>query len=81
MPTIHRSDGMIFLPEQAAEYEKKRALVAQAPQMELFVMDERSAIDWLIDFLKKRPSTYQELHPEFILNSVLDGKNMRLGQN
>jgi hypothetical protein len=29
-------------------------------------MDERSAIDWLIDFLKKRPSTYQELHPEFI---------------
>src|SRR5690606_34576142 len=24
------------------------------------------AIDWLTDFLKKRPSTYQELHPEFI---------------
>jgi hypothetical protein len=59
-------DGMIFLPEQAVEYDKKRAQVAQAPQMELFVMDERSAIDWLIDFLKKRPSTYQELHPEFI---------------
>jgi 16S rRNA G966 N2-methylase RsmD len=59
-------DGMIFLPEQAVEYDKKRAQVAQAPQMELFVMDERSAIDWLIDFLKKRPSTYQKLHPEFI---------------
>jgi predicted RNA methylase len=59
-------DGMVFLPDQAVEYDKKRAQVAQAPQMELFVMDERSAIDWLIDFLKKRPSTYQELHPEFI---------------
>ena len=59
-------DGMVFLPEQVAEYDKKRAQVAQAPQMELFVSDERSAIDWLADFLKQRPSTYQELHPEFI---------------
>lgn len=59
-------DGMVFLPEQVAEYDKKRAQVAQAPQMELFVSDERSAIDWLTDFLKRRPSTYQELHPEFI---------------
>jgi REP element-mobilizing transposase RayT len=59
-------DSMIFLPEQAAEYDKKRALAAQAPQIELFVCDERSAIDWLTDFLKRRPSTYQEIHPEFI---------------
>lgn len=59
-------DGMMFLAEQAAEYDKKRALVAQAPQLEMFVADERSAIDWLTDFLRKRPSTYQELHPEFI---------------
>jgi len=59
-------DGMVFLPEQVAEYDKKRAQMAQAPQMELFVSDERSAIDWLADFLKRRPSTYQELHPEFI---------------
>ena len=57
---------MGFRAEQVAEYDKKRALVAQAPQMELFVADERSAIDWLTDFLRKRPSTYQELHPEFI---------------
>ncbi|MEJ1363160.1 MAG: DNA methyltransferase [Candidatus Sedimenticola sp. (ex Thyasira tokunagai)] len=58
-------DGMVFLPEQVAEYDKKRAQMAQAPQMELFVSDERSAIDWLTEFLKKRPSTYQEIHPEF----------------
>lgn len=59
-------DGMVFLPTQVAAYDKKRAQVAQAPQMELFVSDERSAIDWLSDFLKAKPSTYQELHPEFI---------------
>jgi len=58
-------DGMVFLPEQVAEYDRKRAQVAQAPQMELFVCDERSAIDWLQNFLKRRPSTYQEIHPEF----------------
>lgn len=59
-------DGMVFLPDQVGIYDKKRAQVAQAPQMELFVSDERSAIDWLAEFLKGRPSTYQEIHPEFI---------------
>jgi hypothetical protein len=59
-------DGMIFLSSQVGEYDKKRAQAAEAPQMELFVSDERSAIAWLADFLRKRPSTYQEVYPEFI---------------
>jgi len=59
-------DGMVFLAEQLTEYDKKRAQAAQAPQMELFVSDERSAIDWAADYLKARPSTYQDIHPEFI---------------
>jgi 16S rRNA G966 N2-methylase RsmD len=58
-------DGMVFLSEQIPEYDRKRAQAAQAPQMEMFVADERSAIDWLTDFLRRRPSTYQEVHPEF----------------
>ncbi len=58
-------DGMVFLPDQIPEYDRKRAQAAQPPQMEMFVADERSAIDWLTDFLRKRPSTYQEVHPEF----------------
>ena len=58
-------DGMVFLLEQVAEYDRRRAQAAQAPQMEMFVSDERSAIDWLTDFLRKRPSTYQDIHPEF----------------
>jgi 16S rRNA G966 N2-methylase RsmD len=60
-------DGMAFLPEQVTDYDRRRALAAQAPQVELFVSDERSAIDWLTDFLRKRPSTYQEIHPDFIV--------------
>ena len=57
---------MVFSADQVADYDKKRSLVADAPQMELFVSDERSAIDWLANFLKSKPCTYQELHPEFI---------------
>lgn len=59
-------DGMVFLPEQVTEYDRKRMQTASAPQMEMFISDERSAIDWLTDFLRRKPSTYQELHPEFI---------------
>ena len=66
MQRFTERDGMYFLPEQAAEYDKKRMQTAHVPQMEIFVSDERSAIDWLADFLKKRPSTYSEIHPEYI---------------
>jgi DNA modification methylase len=59
-------DGMTFLSDQVTEYDKKRLQVAIAPQIEMFVSDERSAIDWLTDFLKRRPSTYQEVHTDFI---------------
>jgi len=58
-------DGMIFLPDQAREYDKQRASVSAAPKMELFVSDERSAIEWLTDFLKSKPATYQDIYPEF----------------
>ncbi len=59
------SDGMIFLPEQFVEYEHKRKHAKTPPQLELFICDERSAIDWLHQFLKKRPSTRQDIQPEF----------------
>ncbi len=58
-------DGMIFLPEQFEVYQQKRNTAKFLPQMALFVSDERSAIDWLHQFLKKSPSTRQEIHPKF----------------
>jgi len=38
---------MFFLPEQVAEYEKKRMTVREILQLQLFVIDEASAIQWL----------------------------------
>lgn len=58
-------DGMFFLPNQIDEYDKARMQAGDPPQRDLFVDDERTAIDWLTDFLKSKPSTYQEVHPEF----------------
>ena len=59
-------DGMFFTADQLVEYDKKRQAIPQFREMELFVSDERSAIDWLTKFLKKKPSTYAEIHPEYM---------------
>ncbi len=59
-------DGMCFLPEQVAEYDKKRMKVKEVLQLQLFVTDEASAIQWLKQQLTRKPQTFQELHPQFL---------------
>ncbi|HRW93277.1 MAG TPA: DNA methyltransferase, partial [Thermotogota bacterium] len=59
-------DGMYFLPEQVTEYDKKRMSVREVLQLQLFVNDESSAIQWLKQQLLKKPQTFQELHPQFL---------------
>lgn len=59
-------EGMFFLPEQVTEWDKKRAQMQGVGQMSIFVEDEKSAIDWLRNHLKSRPSTYQDIQPEFM---------------
>ena len=59
-------DGMYFLPEQVAEYDRKRMVVKEVGQLELFVKDEDSAIRWLRRQLDRRPQTFQDIHPNYI---------------
>jgi len=59
-------DSMYFLPEQAAEYDKKRMTVRDVLQLQLFVSDEASAIQWLNQQLTKKPQTFQDIHPQFL---------------
>ena len=59
-------DGMYFLLDQAAEYDKKRMTVKEVLQIELFVSDEASAIQWLKQQLTKKPQTFQDIHPQFL---------------
>jgi hypothetical protein len=59
-------DGMYFLPEQVAEYDKKRMTIKEILQLKLFVTDESSAIQWLKQQLTRKPQTFQEIHPQFM---------------
>jgi DNA modification methylase len=59
-------DGMYFLPDQVAEYDKKKMTSGGVEQMSLFVSDESSAIAWLRQLLKDKPQTFQDIHPMFI---------------
>lgn len=59
-------DGMYFLPDQVAEYDKKKMTAGGMEQMALFVSDESSAIAWLRQLLKDKPQTFQDIHPLFI---------------
>lgn len=59
-------EGMYFLPEQAAEYDRKRMTVKDVLQLQLFVSDEASAIQWLKQQLARKPQTFQDIHPQFL---------------
>jgi hypothetical protein len=59
-------DGMYFLPNQTAEYDKKRMTVQGVEQLMLFVFDEASARQWLREQVRHKPQTFQELHPQFM---------------
>jgi hypothetical protein len=59
-------DGMYFLPEQVAEYDRKRMRARDVLQLDLFVRDEASAIQWLRQELTRKPQTFQEIHPQFM---------------
>ena len=59
-------DGMYFLPDQVEEYDRKRMTFQYLKQLDLFVSDEASAIQWLRQQLKDQPRAFQDLQPLFM---------------
>jgi hypothetical protein len=59
-------DGMYFLSDQVAEYDRQRATIKEIAQLQLFVNDEKSAIQWVRQQLHDRPMTYQTLSPRYM---------------
>lgn len=59
-------DGMYFLPEQAAEYDKIKMSGNAVLQTSLFVSGEASAIDWLRQILKIKPQLFSDITPQFM---------------
>lgn len=61
-----KHDDMYFLADQEDAYLAKREKAGSVRQFELMPLDESSTIQWLRQRLDKRPSTYQDLHPDFM---------------
>src|SRR6266498_5344372 len=59
-------DGMYFLSEQVAEYERKRLTVREIQQLAIFVSDEASSIQWVRQQLTNKPQTISDMTPEFM---------------
>ena len=59
-------DSMYFLTDQVAEYDRKRMTSRELLQLDLFVSDEASAIQWMKQQLTRKPQTFQELQPQFM---------------
>ena len=59
-------DGMFFLEEQVAVYDRKKMHTRGVEELSLFVIDEDSAIQWLRQFLKERAQTFQDINPQFL---------------
>lgn len=59
-------DGMFFLPEQVALYDRERMRAGHVVDLAMFVTDEASAIQWLRRELTRKPRTLQDLTPEFM---------------
>ncbi|HIP73833.1 MAG TPA: DNA methylase [Anaerolineae bacterium] len=59
-------DGMYFLPNQVAEYDRAKMIAGKILQAALFVSDESSAIQWLRQLLKEKPQTFADVNPQFM---------------
>lgn len=59
-------DGMYFLPDQAAEYDRRKMTSGAPQQLSMFVSDEASAIQWLRQLLKEKPQTFSDINPQFM---------------
>jgi len=59
-------DGMYFLPEQVSLYDRRRLETDEIEQLELFVSDEKGAIQWVRRQLTEKPQSYKDLQPIYM---------------
>jgi 16S rRNA G966 N2-methylase RsmD len=61
-----KRDGMYFLPVQVADYDHLRKDVKEVEQLQLFVSDEKSAIQWVRSQLSQGPMTFKQIQPLYM---------------
>ena len=61
-----KRDGMYFLHAQVSAYDRKRTSISELRQLDLFVSDEASAVQWIRQQLQVKPQSFQDLQPQFM---------------
>ena len=59
-------DGMYFLPNQVADYDRKKMNSGELRQSTMYVSDEATAIQWLRQVIKGKPQTFSDINPQFM---------------
>lgn len=59
-------DGMFFSNEQVQQYDKMKAENPEFVQLSILVSSEQDGVLWLKNLLSGNPSTYQDIHPEWM---------------
>lgn len=59
-------DDMFFLPDQVGEYDRGRLEVKEMEQLQLFVSDEKSAIQWVRSQLWQEARSFKQLQPIYM---------------
>ncbi|MDR2368483.1 MAG: site-specific DNA-methyltransferase [Deltaproteobacteria bacterium] len=68
-------DGMYFLPDQVAQYDRKRMPADALLELSTYITDEATAIQWLYRFIKEKPQKYTRIYHRFKMRLGFWGQN------
>jgi DNA modification methylase len=71
---FNERDGMYFRPDQVETYERKKMTFKTLADVELFVTDEKSAVAWLRQTLKRKPKTMSDIQPAYLQEIATAGE-------
>lgn len=71
---FNERDGMYFRPDQVEAYERKKMTFKTLADAVLFVTDEKSAVAWLRQLLKRKPRPMSEIQPAYLQEVATAGE-------
>ncbi len=71
---FNERDGMYYRPDQVEAYERKKMTFKTLADAVLFVTDEKSAVAWLRQTLKRKPKPMSEIQPAYLQEIATAGE-------
>jgi 16S rRNA G966 N2-methylase RsmD len=64
-------DAMYFLPDRVSEYDRRRLDAKDVEQLQMFVSDEKTAVQWVRRQLTASPTNFRDLQPIYMREAQL----------